>query len=624
MIPFKDQNEFISEVVRGLTSSENPCSYNIVAPPGFLEPSDFAELICNCAQEQAPDFPIASISTTSVIDMDGYAERLASQWQRFGFPQSARNMDSLLACLSREKPAIQIVCYFEKIVDQFDDAILGKLRDAERNHALRSLTISYYSYNKLRDRWRERNTVFCCSNYGDTHECRVLEPAEFDAIAEALDGQGVPRGILEKLYNVTGGFPHALKVAVQKWQRLGTKTFDPATKLQITESVDALFDRCCQWLDNSSSNHWKTVLASCVMGNEREVWLAKAQSHQWFRVLFDEGSIRSEALIAALMKAWSARVLEERSEGESAVKALYTNKQYRTLAVALSAKGEHLPPHLILVRFHTSIMACVISSGDHESEEVAYKEAKRMLGQAKKHLDTPGAFVSPADREALLYRYEELLAFIDEVLNAIARDANCRIVDVLAKSGRSEAAGAALALLDERIEFASATLNHSAAIQLAVPLPEQIFRIWALWALNVDYYKAPEIDERAFADAANALKKLRNYSLDRFEQGRQFRDSLSFAFYCLALGLIGNLPPEHLPAKDLEELNSMFTRTADTRNPSGHCVVINKPTMRGNYFDCIAMWRDCLQRIAVSRSSQRNEGLLQPLPFVEPTGSVLW
>jgi hypothetical protein len=142
--------------------------------------------------------------------------------------------------------------------------------------------------------------------------------------------------------------------------------------------------------------------------------------------------------------------------------------------------------------------------------------------------------------------------------------------------------------------------------------------------LNVDYYTAPEIDYRAFADAASALKKLRTYTLDPFEQGRQFRDSLSFAFYCVALALIKNLPPEHLPAKTFGELNSMFTRTAQTRNPSGHSVVINKPTMRGNYFECITMWRECLQRVAVSRDSQRNEGLLQPLPIVEPSGVVLW
>jgi len=624
MIPFKDQDQFVRGIVQGLTSFETPWSYNIVAPPGFLEPADFAELICRCAQEAAPTLPIATISTTSLSDMDAYAERLATQWRRFGFPQVARDMDSMLACVSREKPAIQIVCYFEKIVDRFDDAILGKLRDAERNHALRSLTISYYSYNKLRDRWRERNTVFCCSNYGDTHETRVLEPADFNSILVALDGQSVPRGVLEELYHLTGGFPHALSVAIQKWHQLGTNKFDSGTRRQIAEAVEALFDRCCQWLDNSTSNHWKTVFASCVIGGDREVWLAKASSHQWFGTLFGEDSIRSEALVTALMKAWSSRVIEDQGEGENAVKALYTNKQYRTLAAALKTKGEHLPPHLLLVRLHTDIMARVISSAEHESEELAYKEAKKLLGQAKAHLNTTALSLAPADREALLHRYDELTSYVDEVSGAIARDANCRIVDVLVKSEKQEAVGAALALLDERIEFAATTLNHSAAIQLAVPIPEQIFRIWALWALEIDYYKAPEIDEVAFTNASEALKRLRSYDLARFEQGRQFRDSVSFAFYCLVLALLKNLPPEHLPANDLEELNSLLTRTADTRNPSGHCIVINKPKMRSNYFDCIKKWRGCLQQVALSRNKLTNAGILQPLPLVEPSGVVSW
>ena len=624
MIPFKDQKLLLDTIVRGLTATSYPLSYNIVAPPGFLDQKSFAQAVIACLAEAAPHMPSGAVSTDSLKDMDAYAESLASQWDRSDFRSGGANMDSLLAGLKRSAPAVQVVCYFEKIVNQFDDAILGKLRDAEGDGALRSLTVSYYSYNKLRDRWREENRVFCCSNYGDTHDLIVLEPASFEEVEAAMNGSGVNSGILRQLYGMAGGFPFALQTAIDRWNHQRPKHLDPETRRRVTKPLETLFERCCDWLDTPPSNRWQEVLAGCVVGEDREQRLIQAHTHQWFKVLFHEDSIRSQSLISALMRAWAQRTLNIEGESQKAVEALHKNKEYSRLESALNAQGDSIPPHLVIVRLHSFIMARLFESRECESEEQAYKEAKDSLIKAKQFVRSESLRLAPGDRDLLVQRYEELSSFVEHILKACKKDSNRRVVDVLMDTREDDALAAALFLLDERISSAERTLNHSDAIQLAVPLPEQIFRVWARLALEVDYYDAPAIDQDSFADAAKAVAEMRNIELREVGEGQRFSELVTFSFYCIALSLRRELSPAQLPAGNLKELNSQLGYTADPRNSSGHAVVFATKKTREKYFEVINKWKKCLHDVASEKINADASGLLEPLPLVDASGSVLW
>jgi hypothetical protein len=623
MIPFKNQNKILEEVVRGLTAQDSRLNYNIVAPPGFLDQKNFAAAVVEHLADAAPEMPAGAVSTDSLKDMDAYAESLASQWG-FGSGSGEANMDSLLAGLKRSAPAIQVICYFEKIVNQFDDAILGKLRDAEGDGALKSLTVSYYSYNKLRDRWREENRVFCCSNYGDTHDLVVLEPATFEEVEAAMQDSGVDSGILRQLYGMAGGFPYALQIAIERWKHLQPKQLDPETRRRVTKPLETIFERCCDWLDTPPSNRWQEILAGCVVGEDREQRLIQASTHQWFRVLFHEDSIRSQALISALMRAWARRILNIEGESQKAVEALHRNKQYSRLESALKAQGDSIPPHLILVRFHSAIMARLFESRECESEEQAYKEAKESLMKAKQFVRSGLLRLASEDSEFLLQRYEELSSFVEHILKACKKDSNRRIVDVLIDVREDNALAAALLLLDERISSAERTLNHSDAIQLAVPLPEQILRVWARLALEVNYYSAPSLDRESFADAAMAAAEMRNIELRNVGEGQRFPELFTFSFYCIALALRRQLPQGQMPADNLKELSSLLGETVDPRNSSGHAVVFATQKTRSKYFEVIKRWKKCLHDVASEKINTDASGLLEPLPLVDASGNVLW
>lgn len=623
MIPFRHQEQLLDEIVRGLSSTEHPCSYNIVAPPGFLNQRQFAQLVLARLAEVSPSIPAAAIATDSLEDLDAYADSLAQQWGRSNSSSSRARIDSLLDGLACA-PAIQVICYFEKIVHQFDLSILGKLRDAEADHALRSLTISYYSYNKLRDRWREQNIVFCNSDYGDTHELKVLTPASFEDVAHSLNGSNVGLGVLKQLYSIAGGFPNALQHSLDKWNRLKPEHLNPDARRQIAIPAETLFERCCAWLDTPPSNHWQDVLAGCVVGEDRDNRLAQAINHQWFPVLFEENSIKSEALISALMKAWAKRTLDFEGESQKAIQFLYRNKQYYRLELAVEAKGDEIPPHLVFVRFHSMIMARLFEAGESESDENGFKEARQCLIQARQFLQTSPLRIATKESDLILQRYDELLSFVNQVIDACKKDTNRRIVDVLLDAGREDALAAALLLLDERISSAARTLNHSAAVQLAVPLPEQIFRAWARLALEVDFYSAPVLDAEAFAEAAKAADEARSMKLKAVELGDRFPDFISFSYYCAALALRRQMPLSQLPATSLKELNSLLGETVDPRNSSGHAVVIVTQKTRTKFFKVIDRWKNCLHEIASTKINADASGLLQPLPLVDASGSVLW
>ena len=65
---------------------------------------------------------------------------------------------------------------------------------------------------------------------------------------------------------------------------------------------------------------------------------------------------------------------------------------------------------------------------------------------------------------------------------------------------------AALLLVSQRETTKSISGNTTACL-VALPLPEQIFRVLAFWALGLNYYQAPEFDEGVHGNVTLAWSK---------------------------------------------------------------------------------------------------------------------
>jgi len=180
-----------------------------------------------------------------------------------------------------------------------------------------------------------------------------------------------------------------------------------------------------------------------------------------------------------------------------------------------------------------------------------------------------------------------------------AAKSGARVIDTLAgvRGGESHPKIAVL-LLFMHLEAAQRVPGPSTACQIAMALPEQILRTWAVFALQINYDKAPPANDAAWDRAQDEWRIARPKAtpLTRAAPGSRFPSLDAFAYFALL----------------------------DIRRDNAHALALSSDSRRDKYFALINRWLDAL--IVACPEATTREALLadmEPLPLVDEGGMLI-
>src|SRR5262249_61718441 len=107
-----------------------------------------------------------------------------------------------------------------------------------------------------------------------------------------------------------------------------------------------------------------------------------------------------------------------------------------------------------------------------------------------------------------------------------------RLVDILAGFAgeqHRDPRGAALLLLI-KFEAGKAVAGDGSACQFVLSMPEEVFRVWALWKLGLNFYAAPAAKDVAWGAVEATWPKARG-QVQRPEAGQQFPSLYAFGYF---------------------------------------------------------------------------------------------
>src|SRR5215813_11486537 len=254
MIGVRNQENLIEEVVAGLVHSDYPTSWNLVVPPGFGE-DGLGDQIAARVREHSSNPVLAILSSDEVQGVDMYARELHRQWsETIQVPGPAQGeateafLRRLLSSLPTERPAIQVLKRFHKVLDSLESWVLGLLRGYERNHRLLTVTISPYSYEELKKRWRRLGHLLTASNYGDTHSVYSVELLSPSDILDICRANGIPDHISQYALDLTGGYPEPFNELIAFWMRMQKPPLQPDVKIKFRKAAEQHLRRFVEWL----------------------------------------------------------------------------------------------------------------------------------------------------------------------------------------------------------------------------------------------------------------------------------------------------------------------------------------------------------------------------------------
>ena len=251
-----------------------------------------------------------------------------------------------------------------------------------------------------------------------------------------------------------------------------------------------------KWIDPGETATYRDAVLELEIDPDEQEAILRLNRHPWKGVLLNrKGRIRADQLAAAVVTEY---LQPDGQQGQHKVgdaelwtkgAALYRGWRFilaqNLLAVRCEAGG--IPSYLAILRLHAQIMAEVYG-GESESPmtDCNWEKACGALRTA------PGQIadlrLEQEHSERLIGRYEEFLRFCSTVQEASL--ASSRVVDVLLGiRGGTEQPNRriALTLLVAHLAYDSRIPGDTLACQAALPLLEQVFRVWAFVCLGLNY-----------------------------------------------------------------------------------------------------------------------------------------
>ncbi|WP_433935292.1 hypothetical protein AB3662_11350 [Sorangium cellulosum] len=634
MIGVHKQAELVVEVVDGLVHPTASSSYNLVVPPGFGE-NAIAKQIAERLAAVTPRPLVAVLAPDTVKGVDDYLTLLHDQWsdvvhlppQRSDAAADAR-LKRFLHTLPTGRPVVQIIKRFHRFLDSLDRFVLGTLRDAENARCLRTVTISPFGYDELKKRWERAGQILLASDYGDTHSMRQVDAPSEEELRELCRSQKpAPMHVIELASDLTGGYPEPFRAVVERWIRMKEPELTANVRRALREEAVQRMGPLVRKLDRPKEQRYRDSVVDLYQGSEETDALQTLAHHPWKNILLKEDALRAEALGEAAVRGAIEDAVNEHRESSyprilfERARTFYQRKKYDVALGMLEAVHRSTSPgNVRLLEVHARVMAILYASNEGEpGMDTDWGKLRMAVEDASKVLAALSVRATDADR--VKERYREIQALSSRVQGSL-RGGNVRIVDTLAgfRGDDPDPRTAALLLL-LKLEAARAIAGDALACMSVLALPEQIFRVWALWALKLDYYRAPDGADETWQRAEAAWP---HGTLTRTTPGDQFASFEAFAYFALARWM--DRPDVTAPEHDFKALNKAFS-VHSFRRDAAHALTHTTAKAREQLFALIDRWLEALlARCDVHEEFTRAElfAQVEPLPILDDDGSFLW
>ncbi|MDI1484380.1 hypothetical protein [Polyangium sp. y55x31] len=639
MISFKDHQGVVSQLVSGLLHPSVPTSWNVVLPPVF-DDAKLSEDIAAELRRQEPAPLIAVLSSDMIDTPFDYVEKLSEQWgatARLPMPTRGTSADAalqrLLMSVPADRPAVQILTRFHKILDSLDQWVLGSVRNAEQAGKLRTLTIAPFDYEELKRRWERRGKLLIASDYGDFHSLKEVELMSPQEIERVCRDRSIPRHLVDFALRHTGGYPMPFRGVIEDWIRHGQPAFKPDVAERLRDTAAQRMAPLVRQLDAPGETRYRDALIDLYQLRDEEADEAfqVLSRHPWDRLLLTEDGLRAEALGRAAVEAAIKESIERRVEVSVAVDIMtkatrmYQRKQYTSAVKLVDTSCNELqrPAYLKLLREHAEIMAKLYGSEEYDpGVDTDWRGLRAKIGEARRVLASFREKV-PMCAE-IERRYDELDGIASSVTNA-TRDGNRRVVDFLAGcvDGTPIDPRTALLLLILRLESGRTISGDASACHAILALPEQVFRVWAMWNLGLSYYTVPQDHEDIWAEVG---REWPHETLTRPSSGGHFTSFELFAYFATTMALRATMKCT-MPEQSLRDLAKAMS-TLDVRRDAAHALTIPSRRVRTQLFELVDRWFDTLLPSCRGHveAFSRDELLayVEPLPVVGEDNVAIW
>jgi hypothetical protein len=195
-------------------------------------------------------------------------------------------------------------------------------------------------------------------------------------------------------------------------------------------------------------------------------------------------------------------------------------------------------------------------------------------------------------------RASPALAQIDGLIEICATIAACRearVVDALVRPGPDGTydpgrVRAGLFLLSRYFTVADHGRGDAEAFTLILPLPEQIFRCWALWRLGLRGDRVPPGHDDVWRLVAGEWS---GGSFRRPAAGGGFPSLACFAMFAMCKLWIAGVATPDAPESNMRELKRALTLLR-RRNDAAHGLMRPEPGLRRDFFALARRWLDRL------------------------------
>jgi hypothetical protein len=245
------------------------------------------------------------------------------------------------------------------------------------------------------------------------------------------------------------------------------------------------------------------------------------------------------------------------------------------------------------------------------SEDTDWKSVLRECVDAFETLGTCRDDIN--EGEFLKDRLEQLMSVATDFSRASSKEDE-RLVDILCglRPGSSQNPRGALLLLTAKYESSNAIAGNTSAMQAALPLPEQLFRLLVFWSLGINYYAAPSEMEESWSEACKHWP-VNKGELVPTPTGKPFASLVAFAYFACAEWRRRELCSE---LADFRKIESTFKKLEDLRNPKAHSYVQGNAKSRKWFFDTAKDWLEQATAFCPETCSRDDlMAIVDPLPI---------
>jgi hypothetical protein len=488
-------------------------------------------------------------------------------------------------------------------------------------------------YGDLKRRWQHTHPLFLNSDYGDSHSSFHARPTPVDGLVEVLGREGIDRRTSCSLLELTGGYPEATVAVVEAWTQLGKPAISRESKVRLLSVAVSRVERFVQWLDAPGDVCYRKLVVDLWQGIDTEKARCILEHHPWSATLLEADTLRSEAVGRAALTQLIREATPQQPGHTVAAYTLEPKAREMYARGRYSVAGElcsHLEPagastSVRMLMAHTEIMRKLQPSDEglagRDSDWMGLLSALGNAGKLTRSLRLP-----VATAQILQQRYEGLGRVARVVLDA-SKGGAVRVVDTLAGLRGSRPTpefSVCLLLMELQVAAGKAIPGDSAACEAVLAMPEQICRVWAKWAMGLDYYASPAGQDHVWQLAIEEWSRSSTSPLQAVAPGGRFVSFSQFTFFLVALTrAVGQ--SEGLLIQDFSDARRCLSIFEEVRTSSAHALCRIPRTRRERYFALCQEWLGTTAawcRRNVPELDVRT--VSEPLPLVDNAGALVW